>query len=109
MEKKSLTALEIAFVQNTINELSNQIAKDSFDSFSIKSLCERAVNKIQFLLTHIGYVETGIKLQETTSLEWKQLAKTFYDALDEETLAHYNAQCFCQTCVAITTYRQITK
>ena len=109
IENKSLTVLEVAFIQNTINELNNQITKDAFDSFSIKSLCERAINKIQFLLTHIGYVETATQLQETIALEWKQLASTFYKSLDKETLDHYQVNCFCQTCVAITTYRKIAE
>jgi hypothetical protein len=102
MDIKNLDDLEVAFVQNIINELNNQIQKDTENTQPITFLARKAVNKIMFLLTHIGYVETK-------SNQWKQIATTFYKLIPEETLNHYSLDCFCQNCVIIKTYQNLIK
>jgi predicted nucleic acid-binding protein len=102
MDIKNLDDLELAFVQNIINELSNQIEKDKDKIHPITFLAEKAILKINLLLTHIGYVETK-------SNQWKQIAKTFYELIPEETLNHYSLDCFCQNCVIIKTYQNLIK
>ncbi len=53
----------VAKIQNTINELENQVHKISIDTSISKVLMQRSVNQLNFLLTHIAYLET--KLEST--------------------------------------------
>jgi hypothetical protein len=55
--------LTVAKIQNTINELENQVHKISIDNSVSKVLMQRSVNQLNFLLTHIAYLET--KLEST--------------------------------------------
>jgi hypothetical protein len=55
--------LTVAKIQNTINELENQVHKISIDNSISKVLMQRSVNQLNFLLTHIAYLET--KLEST--------------------------------------------
>jgi predicted nucleic acid-binding protein len=102
MEIKNLDNLELAFVQNIINELSNQIEKDKDKIHPITFLAEKAILKINLLLTHIGYVETK-------SNQWKQISKTFYDLIPQSALDQSISGCFCENCVMIHTYKNLTK
>ena len=55
--------LTVAKIQNTINELENQVSKFFIDNAVSKVLMQRSVNQLNFLLTHIAYLET--KLEST--------------------------------------------
>lgn len=50
-------------VQNILNEMTNQMLKDHIDTFTSKALFAVAINRINLLLTHIGYLEE--KLEST--------------------------------------------
>lgn len=52
--------LQIAKIQNTINEINNQILKDSIDTSISKTLMNRAVNQLNQLMTHIGFLEAKL-------------------------------------------------
>jgi hypothetical protein len=53
--------LTLAKVQNTINELQNQITKDFIDTSTSMVLMNRSVNQLNFLLTHIAYLEKKLE------------------------------------------------
>lgn len=53
--------LTLAKVQNTINELQNQITKDFIDTSTSMVLMSRSVNQLNFLLTHIAYLEKKLE------------------------------------------------
>lgn len=49
--------LQIAKIQNTINEINNQVSKDYIDTPVSKLLMTRSVNQLNFLMMHIGHLE----------------------------------------------------
>lgn len=53
------TMLEIK-ISNIINEIENQLQKDSIDDSVARTLMSLAVNRISLLMTHIGYIETKL-------------------------------------------------
>lgn len=53
-----MNQLEVAKIQNTINQIENQISKNQ-DSPNAVILMQRAVYQLKFLLTHIGYLESS--------------------------------------------------
>lgn len=48
-------------VNNIVNELQNQINKDYIDTSIAKSLMNFSINRINLLLTHIGYLEAKLE------------------------------------------------
>jgi hypothetical protein len=61
-----MDTVALAKIQNTINELQNQISKDSIESSVSRVLMQRAANHLNYLLAHIGYLE--FKLESTIEL-----------------------------------------
>lgn len=61
-----------AKIDNIINEMQNQISKEDIDSDVSKLLMSVAVNRIQLLMTHIGYLESKI---DNISSENQRLAQ----------------------------------
>jgi hypothetical protein len=59
-----MNELQIAKIQNTINEIENQLSKESIDSSNSSFLLNRSVNQLKHLLTYIGYLESKIKIIE---------------------------------------------
>jgi conjugal transfer/entry exclusion protein len=59
-----MSPLQIAKIQNTINEIENQLAKESIDSANSTFLLSRSVNQLKHLLTYIGYLEGKIQIIE---------------------------------------------
>jgi hypothetical protein len=49
--------LYIAKVQNTINEIQNQLSKIYVDTPVFRVLMQRSINQLNQLITHIGYLE----------------------------------------------------
>lgn len=49
-------------ITNIINEINNQLTKDFIDTSVSKNLMKFAVNRINLLLTHIGYLESKLQL-----------------------------------------------
>jgi hypothetical protein len=54
-------------IQNTINEIENQLKKIYVDTPVFRVLMQRAVNQLNELITHIGYLEKKIENNVTTS------------------------------------------
>lgn len=52
-----------AKMSNIINEINNQLEKDTIDESVARTLMSFAVNRISLLMTHIGFIES--KLQST--------------------------------------------
>jgi hypothetical protein len=49
--------LQLAKIQNTINEIENLLTKDSLDSGNSSVLLQRSVHQLNQLVVHIGYLE----------------------------------------------------
>lgn len=49
-----------AKIQNIISEMSNQLTKGSIDSSVSVTLMEIAINRLNLLMTHIGYLEQNL-------------------------------------------------
>lgn len=52
-----------AKMSNIINEINNQLEKDTIDESVARTLMSFAVNRISLLMTHIGFIES--KLEST--------------------------------------------
>jgi hypothetical protein len=63
--------LALVKIQNTINELQNQFSKDLIDSSISRVLMQRAANQLNYLLVHIGYLESKL----TYALESNEVMK----------------------------------
>jgi hypothetical protein len=63
--------LALVKIQNTINELQNQFSKDLIDSSISRVLMQRATNQLNYLLAHIGYLESKL----TYALESNEVMK----------------------------------
>ena len=50
--------MTILKIQNTINETQNLLSKENFDESNFKVLMMRAINQLNLLLGHIGYLES---------------------------------------------------
>ena len=50
--------MTILKIQNTINETQNLLSKENFDESNFKVLMMRAINQLNLLLIHIGYLES---------------------------------------------------
>ena len=61
--------LSIAKIQNTINEIENQIGKFYIDTPVSKVLMQRAVNQLNQLMTHIGYLESRLELTNINDIQ----------------------------------------
>jgi chaperonin cofactor prefoldin len=59
--------LQLAKIQNTINEIENLLTKDPIDPANSIVLLQRSVNQLTQLLVHIGYIEA--KLETLTERE----------------------------------------
>lgn len=49
--------LQLAKIQNTINEIENLLTKESIDSANYCFLLQRSVHQLNQLVVHIGYLE----------------------------------------------------
>ena len=63
--------LALVKIQNTINELQNQVSKDLIDSSISRVLMQRATNQLNYLLVHIGYLESKL----TSAVESNKMMK----------------------------------
>ena len=54
--------LQLAKIQNTINEIENLLTKDPVDSVNSNVLLQRSVNQLSQLLVHIGYIEAKLEI-----------------------------------------------
>jgi hypothetical protein len=54
--------LQLAKIQNTINEIENLLTKDPFDSANSNVLLQRSTNQLGQLLVHIGYIEAKLEI-----------------------------------------------
>jgi hypothetical protein len=54
--------LQLAKIQNTINEIQNLLTKDPVDSVNSNVLLQRSVNQLSQLLVHIGYIEAKLDI-----------------------------------------------
>jgi hypothetical protein len=54
--------LQLAKIQNTINEIENQLTKQSVDSGNSLFLLQRSVNQLHQLLVHVGYLEAKLEI-----------------------------------------------
>jgi hypothetical protein len=50
-------------INNTINEINNQLKNEHIDNFVARTLMSLAVNRLSLLMTHIAYLE--YKLEST--------------------------------------------
>jgi hypothetical protein len=50
-------------INNTINEINNQLKNEYIDNSVARTLMSLSVNRISLLMTHIGFIET--KLEST--------------------------------------------
>jgi hypothetical protein len=64
-----------AKIDNIINEMQNQISKDDIDSSVSRLLMNVAVNRIQLLMTHIGYLEYKIDNISAENQRLSQVSK----------------------------------
>lgn len=68
--------LMLAKVNNIVNEIENQISKDSdIDPQVAKILMSTALNRISILLTHIGYLESQIENINAENQRLAQIAR----------------------------------
>lgn len=58
-------------IQNTINEIENQLTKDSIDPSISRLFLQRSIHQLNLLLLQIGYLEA--KLDLSTFNEWLEL------------------------------------
>lgn len=54
--------LQLAKIQNTINEIENLLTKDPVDSVNSNVLLQRSVHQLSQLLVHIGYIEAKLDI-----------------------------------------------
>jgi hypothetical protein len=54
--------LQLAKIQNTINEIENLLTKHPVDSVNSNLLLQRSVNQLSQLLVHIGYIEAKLDI-----------------------------------------------
>jgi hypothetical protein len=54
--------LQLAKIQNTINEIENLLTKDPIDSANSNVLLQRSTNQLGQLLVHIGYIEAKLEI-----------------------------------------------
>ena len=54
--------LQLAKIQNTINEIENLLTKDPADSANSNVLLQRSTNQLGQLLVHIGYIEAKLEI-----------------------------------------------
>jgi archaellum component FlaC len=68
--------LLFAKINNIVNEIENQLSKDSdIDSQVSRILMSTAVNRISTLLTHISYLESRIENLSAENQRLSQIAK----------------------------------
>lgn len=48
-------------IQNIINEIENQLNKDSIDESVARTLLSVSLHRIHLLMTHIGYIEKQLE------------------------------------------------
>ena len=54
--------LQLAKIQNTINEIENLLTKKSLDSGNCSVLLQRSVHQLNQLVVHIGYLEAKLEI-----------------------------------------------
>jgi hypothetical protein len=64
-----MNKVHLAKIQNTINEIENQLVKIYLDTPVSRILMQRAINQLNELMTHIGYLEA--KLEPTVLIDEK--------------------------------------
>jgi hypothetical protein len=57
-------------IQNTINEINNQLNKEVVDTSTSKILMQRAIIQLNELITHIGYLENKSQPTLVIDEEW---------------------------------------
>ncbi len=61
--------LQVAKIQNTINEIENQLTKTYIDTPVSKVLMQRAIIQLNELMTHTGYLEGKLSLNNVDKTE----------------------------------------
>lgn len=61
-------------IQNIINEIENQLGKENIDSSVANTLMSLAVNRINLLMTHIGYLEVQLENSKAEVQRLSQIA-----------------------------------
>jgi uncharacterized protein YaaN involved in tellurite resistance len=64
-----------AKINNIINELANQITKETVDPSNAKALMAVAVNRFSLLMTHVGYLEAKLESLTAENQRLNQIAK----------------------------------
>lgn len=59
-----MTPLQLAKIQNTVNEIENLLTKESLDSGNSSVLLQRSVHQLNQLVVHIGYLEAKLKIAD---------------------------------------------
>jgi hypothetical protein len=54
--------LQLAKIQNTVNEIENLLTKKSLDPGNSSFLLQRSVHQLNQLVVHIGYLETKLEI-----------------------------------------------
>ena len=57
-----MTPLQLAKIQNTVNEIENLLTKESLDSANSSVLLQRSVHQLNQLVVHIGYFENKLEI-----------------------------------------------
>lgn len=81
--------LHIAKVQNTINEIQNQLSKIYIDTPVFRVLMQRAINQLNELMTHIGYLESKFQLTTDSTQPTCEIAEDWNLNLSHGTQANY--------------------
>jgi hypothetical protein len=65
----------LAKIANIINEIENQLTKKEIDESVARTLMSLAVNRINLLMTHIGYLESQLENLRAETQRLSQIAK----------------------------------
>lgn len=57
-----MSPLQLAKIQNTVNEIENLLTKESLDSGNSSVLLQRSVHQLNQLVVHIGYLESKLEI-----------------------------------------------
>jgi hypothetical protein len=64
-----MNELQLAKIQNTINEIQNQLTKIYIDTPVFRVLMQRSIIQLNELMTHVGYLETKLELNNVDKTE----------------------------------------
>jgi hypothetical protein len=65
-----MNEIQVAKIQNTINEIQNQLVRLYLDTPVSRILMQRAINQLNELMTHIGYLEAKLEPPVFIDEEW---------------------------------------